>query len=282
MAEIVAERLSGASKRAFKGQYPRFAATVDDKGNPNVVPLLSVVAADEDTLIFSRLMVWKTARNLEANRIITINSLGYKFNSWTVRGEFMEYQTQGEYIEFFATQPINRYNAYMGVTKVGVIRVKEVYEPTPISFVSALWRFGRLKGLAENSSAQENHETGGMKMPSEVLDKFNRSLALKYISIVTEQGYPLLAPDFTIRLSENGKLIFSPFQKDHPLYPINQGMKVAATALTAGPVAYQVKGVYKGEITLGGTSAGVVDVQEVYTASPPVPGKRVIPPEPLI
>lgn len=274
MARKTGERLSGPSRKAYKGSWPRFAATVDENGVPNVVPLLSAVAADEETIIFSKLMVWKTARNYEANRRITINSLGYGFKSWTVKGEFIEYQTKGEYVDFFQGQPYNRYNAYMGVNKVGVIKIREVYEPWPLSLVTSLWKYANLKGMSSNSGP-----AGEQIIPDQVTDKFNRALALKYMAYIEDDGYPFLAPDFTIRLSKNGKLVFAPFPPGHPLGAMKEGMKAAAVVLAGGPVAYQVKGTYKGIQKEGESGAGVVAVEQVFTASPPVPGKRVVPRE---
>jgi hypothetical protein len=280
MPKIMAERLGGPALKAFKGSYPRFAATVDDKGVPNVVPLLSAVAADEETLIFARFMIWKTAKNIEKNRRITINSIGPGFKSWTLEGEFIEYQTRGQYIEFFNNQALYRYNAYMGINQVGVIRVRGVYEPWPISFVPSLWKFSRLRNpatdLASAQGQKASQQASSLMLPGQVLDKFNRRLALKYISFVNQDGHPFLLPDFTLRLSQEGLLLFAPYPHGHPLSQLNEGMKIASSVLTLGPVAYQVKGVYKGRQETGNASASVVNVEEVYTASPPVPGKLVM------
>jgi hypothetical protein len=230
MPKVVGDKLNGSVRKAFKGQWPRFAATVDDNGTPNVVPLLSAVAADEDT-------------------------------------------------DFFQDQPYNRYNAYMGVTKVGVIKVKAVYEPWPLSFVSSLFKFAGLKGMASNSNDSGSLIEGKYKIPPEVIDKFNRALALKYISYIDDEGHPFCMPDFTMRLAEDARLLLAPFPNGHPLREMKQGMKTAAVVMTGGPVAYQVKGTYEGEKIQGNKPAVLVAVDRVYTASPPVPGKRVVPPE---
>ena len=295
MLKIIADRLTGPARRAFRGSYPRFAATVDDNGTPNVVPLLSAVAADENTLIFARFMIWKTAKNIEKNRRITINSIGPGLKSWTLKGEFIEYQTKGQYIEFFNNQALYRYNAYMGINQVGVIRVKAVYEPWPLSLVSSLWKFSRMKSLelkilelksldrnlASVQGQKASQQASSLAPPGQVLDKFNRRLALKCISFVNQDGYPFLLPDFTMRLSDKAHLLFAPAPHGHPLSLLTEGMKIAASVLTLGPVAYQVKGVYKGRKEAGSASVSVVNIEEIYTASPPVPGKRVMPPEPI-
>ena len=85
--------------------------------------------------------------------------------------------------------------------------------------------------------------------------------------------------DITIRLSGDGRQLFAPVPPGHPLGELKEGMKTAAVVMAGGPVAYQVKGVYQGQKKQGYSMAALVSVDEVYTASPPVPGKRVVPPE---
>ena len=52
-------------------------------------------------------------------------------------------------------------------------------------------------------------------------------------------------------------------------------MWVAAAVLTAEPLAYQVKGRFLGVERSLGRPLGVIQVLEVYSASPPVPGERI-------
>jgi len=56
-------------------------------------------------------------------------------------------------------------------------------------------------------------------------------------------------------------------------------MKIAASVFTLAPVAYQVKGVFAGEEDQAGRRLGRIHLQESYTAAPPVPGRRIFPPE---
>ena len=65
--------LDAAAIRAFSGpRVPKFLATRDAEGVPNVVPVLSLEAVDERTIIFGEMMIWKTRRNLEADARLSI------------------------------------------------------------------------------------------------------------------------------------------------------------------------------------------------------------------
>ena len=53
------------------------------------------------------------------------------------------------------------------------------------------------------------------------------------------------------------------------------GSPVAAAVLSLEPVAYQVKGEFADLRTSLGRRLGVIDVRDVYSASPPLPGQRL-------
>ena len=53
------------------------------------------------------------------------------------------------------------------------------------------------------------------------------------------------------------------------------GQQVAAAVITMEPVAYQVKGQFQGWRSSLGRKLGDIRVQEAYSASPPLPGKRL-------
>ena len=57
------------------------------------------------------------------------------------------------------------------------------------------------------------------------------------------------------------------------------GSRMAASVITQQLVSYQVKGKYRGREKVGGVEVDVIDIDEVFSAGPPLPGKRVYPPE---
>lgn len=109
----------------------KFMATVDDDGNPNVVPITSIVAVDAETIMFADIMMWKTKRNLLKNRkvacaVITKDNVAYQ-----VKGKFQGFKKGGPLFDFVASVPLLRYNAYWGPKAVGTIKVEEVYSACP-------------------------------------------------------------------------------------------------------------------------------------------------------
>jgi len=106
----------------------KFLATVDKKGTPNVVYVKSLIAWDEQTLIYADVMGVKTKQNLQDTGKVAVSVLiPDKLISYQVKGEFIEFQKSGPYYEKLSSFPGFKYNAYFGVRAVGVIEVKEVY-----------------------------------------------------------------------------------------------------------------------------------------------------------
>jgi hypothetical protein len=265
--------LHGRAARAFKLQaYPKFAATVDERGTPNVVPLLSAKLVDPDTIAFVKFMVWKTRRNFEANRKITIACTGPWGRTYLVKGEFREWMTQGPLLEEFEREPIFRYNAYMGANQLGIIKIKSAQEFPGAGVLAPL-----LRGLlGRNGSAS----AGLGPMPREVVEKWGRRLAVKFLGFVDDSGDPLAVPMQGLYAASASELAFPlPRSGRDPLSGLTAGTMVAASVLALDPVAYQVKGRYEGREVRRGRAHGVIKVTEVYTASPPSPGRCIFPPE---
>jgi len=265
--------ITGKAAKAFAAQgYLKFAATVDDEGTPNVVPLLSAKSIDSETIAFVRFMVWKTARNFESNQKMSFGCTGPWGKAYVAKGEFVEWQTSGPLLEKFEEEPIYRYNAYMGANQVGVVKVSDVIELPGSGILKNL-----ALGLARKASFTRPAAAAGADgpMPPNVSEKFNRAAAVKFLGIVDAEGEPLAIPHQGIRAPEPGIVSFPlPTDKSHPLSGLADGDLVASSVLAFEPSSYQAKGKFRKE-----GYKGVIEVESVYAAAPPLPGKRIWPVE---
>lgn len=106
----------------------KFMATVDKKGNPNVVAIFSLIAIDEETLIYANRMGIKTPKNLQDTRKVAVNVFAPDPGvSYQVKGEFVEFLNSGPLYDAFTDHPAFKHDPVFGVKSVGVIKVKEVY-----------------------------------------------------------------------------------------------------------------------------------------------------------
>lgn len=265
-------RLEPAALRALAGiRTPKFLTTRDVDGIPNVVPVLSLEAADEETIIFAEMMIWKTRHNLETDPRVAIMVLAPDLRGWTISGRFVEFQITGPHFEHVRSGENFRYNAYGGVRSAGVIHVEKVRRTFKLSQAGVLIDGIRsrwlARGLARNGPKQAT-------MPAQVRDKFGRLQAAKTLALLDADGHPDCLPALSLAPAGSSKLVFGGTAADE-VAEIARGTPVAAAVLSLEPVAYQVKGDFAGLRSSLGQTIGVIDVREAYSASPPLPGKRL-------
>ncbi len=270
--DVSQEKLSAAVMRALSGATtPKFLATRDTEGIPNVVPVISLEAADEHTIIFGEMMIWKTRRNLEADARVSILVLSADLRGWTVRGRFVEFQRGGAYFDHIMESESIRYNAYSGIRSAGVIEVLGVARTFKLSQASLLIDTVRSRWLARRLS--RNGPEGGA-MPLQVREKFSRLKAAKVAAYLDAGGHPDCLPALPLAPAGPARLVWG----GHALEDVTNltpGSPMAAAVITQEPVAYQVKGEFAGWRRSLGRKLGVIDVREAYSACPPLPGKRL-------
>lgn len=113
-------------------QAEKFLATVDERGNPNLAYIGSLMAPDQETLIYAESMGVKTKHNLLNNpNVAAYVLLKERLIAYQAKGTFEGFYTSGPYYEMISLRPEYFYNAYFGIRAVGVVRVKEVYSSCP-------------------------------------------------------------------------------------------------------------------------------------------------------
>ncbi len=267
-------RLEAAVVRALAGmRTPKFLATRDADGMPNVVPVLSLEAVDDHTIIFAEMMIWKTRRNLESDPRVAIMVLAPDLRAWTVRGRFVEFQTTGPHFDHVMAGEDFRYNAYGGIRSAGVIEVEAVTRSFKLSQSGVLLDGARSRWLARRL-ARDGRVQG--VMPVQVREKFARLRAAKALAFLDIDGHPDCLPALSLMPAGSTRLVFGGATA-HDVADVAPGSPVAAAVLSMEPVAYQVKGEFAGLRPSLGRKLGVVDVREAYSASPPLPGERLSP-----
>lgn len=246
---------------------PKFLATLDGDGVPNVVPVISLQAADESTIIFGEFMIWKTRRNLEVNPRVCVAVMTTR-QGWIVKGDFLEFQRSGPYFDRIMSADSFRYNAYGGIRNAGVIRVRSLVRAFPVSTRSVLMDMARARWLARRVRPPDR---SWVALPAPVREKFARLRAAKFLAYRDGDSYPNIIPVLSLTPADSQTLVFSgPMAAE-----LSPGTKVAASVLTFEPLAYQIKGEVAAVERSLGQPAAVVAVQEVYSACPPLPGQRI-------
>jgi len=258
--------LSPAIVEAMAPVGPKFLATLDAEGVPNVVPITSLQAVDESTIIFGELMMWKTRRNLEVNSRVCVAVMTPAARGWIIQGDFQEFQRTGPYVDLINSADFYRYNAYTGIRNAGVIRARRVVREFALSRGAVLLAAARARWAARRRRSPGE----GAAMPAPVREKFARLQAAKFLAYLGPDGYPDIAPALSLTPAGERALVFT-----GSVDGLQRGAQVAAAVLTAEPLAYQVKGRFLAEERSLGGPLGIIQVSEVYSASPPLPGERI-------
>lgn len=270
--DLSQDKLSPAVMKALSGaRTPKFLATRDAQGIPNVVPVLSLEAADERTIIFGEIMIWKTRRNLQADARVSILVLLPDLRGWTVRGRFVEFQRSGAHFDHIMESDDIRYNAYSGIRSAGVIEVLDVPRTFGFSRAGLLIDTLRSRWLARRLFGNGRGE--GV-MPPQVQEKFSRLRAVKAAAFLDAGGHPECLPALAMVSAGSAGLVWGGHGTEDLTAP-KPGAPIAAAVITMEPVAYQVKGHFQGWHLSLGRKLGAIEVREAYSASPPLSGKRL-------
>ena len=239
---------------------PKFLASINAAGQPNVVPLLSIVPLEPGRAAFAEFMIWKTKANLLETGRTAFLAMDGKLNYVTATGRFTGFTKAGPVFDAMAIQSMFRFNPYNGLRAAGTIDIETVEAegqiPT-LGLVASHLKAGRLAKAAAGLATSR-------VMPVQVAEKFSRLKAIKAIAWPVAGGVKVLPAAGVAPIGRGGLLIADPAVAS----AVPDGSRVAVSVITLDPNAYQVKGtarVWRGAL--------VVEVDEVYTAAPPVPGR---------
>lgn len=271
MSGTTTDRLSGDLAEALHGEMvPKFLATLGPDGTPNVVPIISLDAADEKTLIFGEFLIWKTRKNLEADARVAAVVLTEDLAVWTLKARFREFVETGPYVDQMNAKQMFRYNAYLGIRRAAVFDLESV---------TGAWKLSKPNVAAEllpvKAASLVIGRKGEKTMPPRVAEKFGRTQAVKVLAWQGDDGYPAAVPSFSLMPTRSETMIFGTrlFRKE--LRGLTEGTRMAASVITMDPVAYQVKGAFAGRSLTPAGRLGRMRVEQVFSASPPLPGQQI-------
>ena len=248
---------------------PKFLATRSLEGIPNIVPCISLTSANDqpDILFFGNFLLRKSIKNLEQEPRVGVLVITESLTGWVLKGDFVEFQRTGLYVDHQMNSSLLRYNAYTGVRNAGVIRVSSIEARFSISRIQVAIDYLRARLLAvRRMDADKDHQP--VTIPGPVQREFARMVAVKVLAWIDADGYPLARP--ALSLQPTSDQIMTAWLGNGGLPCPPNGVEVASNILTFEAISYQAKGRWQ---LVGKT--GALQVQEVYAGGPPYPGGRV-------
>jgi predicted pyridoxine 5'-phosphate oxidase superfamily flavin-nucleotide-binding protein len=250
---------------ALRGDMtPKFLATRDAEGVPNVVPCVSMQPADDqpDTVFFGNFLLRKTIGNLQNDPRVGILVVTPELKGWILKGDFIEFQNTGSYFDRQMGSSLLRYNSYTGIRNAGIIRVRSVEREFVVPRVQVLLDYIRARMAGAISRRTDG---AGIPLPPPVRKEFGRMVAVKVLAWVDQDGYPAVAPALSLQPAGDRALL-AWWDRPAPA----AAAPVAGCLLTFEAISYQAKGRWA-----PGKHTGAILVSEVYAGGPPLPGGRI-------
>jgi hypothetical protein len=95
------QEMPGLLEALKEEMTPKFLATRNAEGVPNVVPVISMLPTDDqsDILFFGNFLLRKTIKNLEEDPRVGILVITGELQGWILKGDFLEFQRTGPYVD---------------------------------------------------------------------------------------------------------------------------------------------------------------------------------------
>jgi len=255
---------------------PKFLATCSDDGIPNIVPCTSLTSAGdvENRLIFGNFLLRKSVNNLNQNPKVGIMVITPDLEGWILQGGFCKgilgngsrpdpMRTISTTLTCYATTP----------TRAFVTRVLFRYEKLSAIFGSqnsACWLTRACSPSKEKGSSSE-----AVALPPVVGKNFSLLMAVRILTFLDSEGYPLVIPTLSLQPSGEDTLVCAPGSFGDILELLDSGSPVAASLLTFDAVSFQAKGRWLESKKFLGAPEGFMSVTSVYAGGPPIPGRQV-------
>lgn len=107
----------------------KMIATTDTQGTPNVAPVWSITAIDQETIAFAELFIKRTKENLQTTKKAAIAVFKGPTTAYQLKGTFAGFQTTGPIFETFSKNIMTAMK--LQIKSVGIIKVDAVYAASP-------------------------------------------------------------------------------------------------------------------------------------------------------
>jgi hypothetical protein len=251
-------------------------ATVTPEGQPHLTMLSTLRPYAPGGLVFGQFTEGLSKDYIRQNPKSGFLILSLDKHVWRGKASFNHSAKEGPEYDNYNNLNMFRYNAYFGIHTVYYLDLVEQsgMEVLPMS---------RIVGAALQTAVARS--LGGGKRKQEVLNPwvrglFNKLDNLKFISYVGADGYPEIVPVIQAQVPDGERVIFSLGAYGAELEAIPAGIRMAVFGMAFSMEDVLLRGEFQGVRRLAGMRCGVVAVDWVYNAMPPIP-QQIYPPVPI-
>ena len=268
------KQFSNEDIEAFKPESKvGLLATVNEAGLPHLTLITTLQANGPEEVIWGQFTEGKSKENVLKNSKTGFLIMTLDKNLWRGKAVWRESKKEGSEYIYFNKLPMWRYNSYFGLHTIHYMDLVETTEKAalPIAGIvisALLTKFSKTAAKTKNSEIIMNEWT---------VNLLNKLDALKFLSYVTEDGFPVIIPLLQCQAADSRRLVFHPGAYADELLKLKKGVDVAILGLTLEMQDVLVRGKFMGYKKHQAVKLGSVDIDWVYNSMPPVVG-QIYPP----
>ncbi len=250
--------------------------TVTPEGLPHLTMLSTLRPHAPGGLVFGQFTEGLSKSFICQNPKAGFLILSLDKNMWRGKASFTHSAKEGPEYDNYNNLNMFRYNAYFGIHTVYYLDLIEQSGMKPLPM-------GRIVSAAIQTVLART--LGGGRRKQEVLNPWVRALFnkldnLKFISYIGADGYPVIVPTIQAQVPDGERVIFSLGAYGDELESIPTGTPMAVFGMAFSMEDVLLRGAFDGIHRLAGVRCGVVTVDWVYNAMPPIP-QQIYPPSPV-
>lgn len=242
-------------------------ATVNDQGLPHLTLISSLMACSPEQIVWGQFTEGLSKSFIRRNPKTGFLIMSMDKHLWRGNADFTHTAQSGEEFDTYNNQPMFRYNAYFGIHTVYYMNLlahngEEVLPMNRIVFSAIKTLIARSFGKRMSRQMILNTWTKGF---------INQLDALKFISYIREDGYPVIIPVIQAQCLDDETILFSISVYQDDLAAIPPGKTVALFGMSLKMEDVLIRGIYQGTRYISGIKCGILGINWVYNPMPPVP-----------
>jgi hypothetical protein len=251
----------------------KLIATIDKRGWPHLTIISSNRAIAKDQVVWGQFSNGQSKKNIFENpkHGIFFMTGDMPFRFVQIKANFSHTKTEGEDLEYFNNMKLMRYLTYYNVYKVYYNKV------IAASYIRKLSLGGIALGLIKNLIGKGATKTKLDEKRLNVLgfNIFKGPFNPKFLAYIDPtDGYPIITPCIQLTAPDRNRLVFPPSALKTDLESIPENSKVAVLGMNMDLANQLVNGTFIGYNKYRGVKLGVIEIEEIYNGSPPLPGEQ--------
>ena len=244
-------------------------ACVNPQGDIHVTLITSIMASGPGRLTLGQFSTGLSKHYMQLNPEVGFLVMSLAKRLWRGKARWTHKRSDGPEYEIYNNQPMFRYNAYFGINTVHYLDLVEIHREGKLP-LGKIIPAALVTRVAKGAAATGNPEPI-LKPFAENL--FNRLDALKFLSYVGDDGFPVIIPIIQCQASDSRRLVFSSLVFGDELQAITAGTTIGIFGLNLKMQSVFVRGVFRGFKRYRGATLGVLDIDWVYNSMPPSHGQ---------